>query len=32
MFWEKASEFIFSSDARRSELKQLGLQLHKLKS
>ena len=28
---KKASEFIFSSDARRSELKQLGLQLHKLK-
>jgi hypothetical protein len=27
----KAAEFIFSSDARRSELKQLGLQLNKLK-
>ena len=28
---KKAMEFVFTSDARRSELKQLGLQLHKLK-
>ena len=28
---KKAAEFVFSSDARRSELKQLGLQLNKLK-
>lgn len=28
---KKSLEFIFSSDARRSELKQLGLQLHKLR-
>ncbi len=31
IFNKKTSEFVFSSDARRSELKQLGLQLHKLK-
>ena len=28
---KKPLEFVFSSEARRSELKQLGLQLHKLK-